>query len=162
MKIFLFMLTMFAMLACSHNSRDVGNLQEQVDQLKGELAKSYKPGFGELMTAVQTHHAKLWFAGKNKNWKLAAFEIHEIDEVIEKIQKYQKSRKESALLPMITPALDSVSYAIIRQNLPLFKKSFVNLTETCNTCHISTQFEFNIVKIPTHSPFTNQDFKMKN
>ena len=34
----------------------------------------YKPGLGEFMTATQLRHAKLWFAGKDNNWDLAAYE----------------------------------------------------------------------------------------
>ena len=36
---------------------------------------SYAPGLGEFMTATQLRHAKLWFAGKENNWDLAAYEI---------------------------------------------------------------------------------------
>jgi hypothetical protein len=40
----------------------------------------YAPGLGEFMTATQLRHAKLWFAGKENNWDLAAYEIDEIAE----------------------------------------------------------------------------------
>ena len=43
----------------------------------------YKPGLGEFMTATQLRHAKLWFAGKDNNWDLAAYEIDEIKEGLE-------------------------------------------------------------------------------
>jgi hypothetical protein len=42
---------------------------------------AYTPGFGDLMSSIQVHHSKLWFAGKNQNWALAAYEeslIHSI------------------------------------------------------------------------------------
>jgi hypothetical protein len=42
--------------------------------------ESYEPGLGEFMTATQLRHAKLWFAGKQNNWDLAAYEIDEIKE----------------------------------------------------------------------------------
>ena len=31
----------------------------------------YTPGLGELMSLQQMRHAKLWFAGQEKNWPLA-------------------------------------------------------------------------------------------
>jgi hypothetical protein len=37
----------------------------------------YAPGLGEFMTATQLRHAKLWFAGRAKNWDLAGYEIDE-------------------------------------------------------------------------------------
>src|SRR5262249_14805529 len=43
----------------------------------------YVPGLGEFMTATQLRHAKLWFAGKNSNWALAAYEVDEIKEGLE-------------------------------------------------------------------------------
>src|SRR6202051_2701492 len=43
----------------------------------------YAPGLGEFMTATQLRHAKLWFAGKENNWDLAAYEIDEIMEGLE-------------------------------------------------------------------------------
>ena len=35
------------------------------------------------MGGIQTHHAKLWFAGINDNWKLAQYEIDEFKERFE-------------------------------------------------------------------------------
>lgn len=40
----------------------------------------YQPGLGEFMTATQLRHAKLWFAGEQNNWDLAAYEIDEVKE----------------------------------------------------------------------------------
>jgi hypothetical protein len=39
------------------------------------------------MAATQLRHAKLWFAGKMKNWDLAAYEIDEIKEGLEDVEK---------------------------------------------------------------------------
>ncbi|MDD4933474.1 MAG: hypothetical protein PHO89_08435, partial [Methylacidiphilaceae bacterium] len=46
----------------------------------GIAAQGYAPGLGEIMSAIQLRHAKLWFAGKAKNWALAAYELDEIQE----------------------------------------------------------------------------------
>ena len=136
-------------------------LQNRIDSLEHRLANVYKPGFGEFMSSVQVHHAKLWFAGKNNNWGLADFEIHEIMEAIENIKEYQTERKESKLIGLINPALDSVNAAIQQKNPTMFNSSYQLLTTTCNSCHQATNFEFNVVKIPdAPPPFINQDFKI--
>ena len=41
------------------------------------------------MGGIQTHHAKLWFAGLNNNWKLAEYEIDEIKERFEQAQEIE-------------------------------------------------------------------------
>lgn len=137
-------------------------LQHQIDSLKFELSQTYKPGFGEFMGNIQEHHAKLWFAGQNENWNLADFEINEIKENLENIQHYVTDRPESALIPMITPALDSVSRAIQKQNLDQFKSSYNLLTNTCIACHQDTKHEFIQIQIPNLNTFSNQKFNVEN
>ncbi|MCF8245961.1 MAG: hypothetical protein K9J37_11855 [Saprospiraceae bacterium] len=132
-----------------------------MDTLEKKLSETYKPGFGEFMSNIQVHHEKLWFAGQYQIWKLADFEIHEIMEIIEDIETYLAEREESKQIGMINPAIDSLTLAIQAENLPLFKSSFVNLTNTCNNCHRAVDFVFNKVKLPETPPFSNQDFSVQ-
>ena len=136
-------------------------LEKKVDSLQKTLSNTYKPGSGELMNNVQAHHSKLWFAGKNKNWELAGFEVKELNEILDDLIKYQKQRKETKFIEMIYPPLDSVKHAIVKKDAGLFIKSYTALTKSCNDCHQLTNFSYNLVKIPDASPFTNQDFKIK-
>jgi hypothetical protein len=146
--------------ACdSKNSREQQKMQQTIDGLKKELNQAYKPGFGEFMSGIQMHHAKLWFAGLNQNWPLADFEIHEIDEAVEDIQKFCNDREETKSIGMIKAPIDSLNDAIQQKDPGRFKTSYVLLTNTCNNCHKATAHEFNVVTIPTSSPVVNQDFK---
>ncbi len=145
--------------ACHLDGEKNTSLQQQIDSLEKKLANTYKPGFGEFMSRIQVDHAKLWFAGQNQNWKLAGFEIHEIMETLDAIQLFETEREESKKVGMLKPVLDSVSNAIQKQDPALFKSSYVLFTNTCNSCHRATNFEFNMVKIPDSPPFSNQVFK---
>lgn len=156
-----FLLAMIA-FSCNQQKESVQLLQKRMDSLQAGIAGTYKPGFGDFMSSVQVHHNKLWFAGQNQNWRLADFEVHEIMEAVTDIQLYQSERKESQLIEMILPALDSVNRAIQQKNTALFNNSYVLLTNTCNRCHRDVDFEFNVVKIPETPPFNNQDFKKSN
>ncbi len=147
------------LFACEQNTERTQVLENRIDSLEVKISDVYKPGFGEFMSNIQAHHVKLWFAGQNKNWKLADFEVHEIMETVDNIRKYQTERIESKMIEMIDPALDSVNIAIERKDPELFNSTYVLLTNTCNTCHQATKFEFNIVKIPEAQTFSNQDFK---
>jgi hypothetical protein len=159
MKHILLIIMAFSFFACNQQT-DNKVLQNRIDSLESKLAHSYKPGFGEFMSGIQAHHSKLWFAGQNENWRLADFEVHEIMEAMEDIRKFQTERKESRMIEMIEPALDSITNAIQQKNTTLFKTSYSLLTNTCNNCHRAADFEFNVVKIPETQPFSNQDFKI--
>ncbi|MEO6833090.1 MAG: hypothetical protein ABI378_11270, partial [Chitinophagaceae bacterium] len=78
MKLTFLILLSFGLFACNQQNNQTQGLQNQIDSLNKKLADTYKPGFGEFMSGIQVHHNKLWFAGKNQNWALADFEIHEI------------------------------------------------------------------------------------
>ncbi|MFN8278681.1 MAG: hypothetical protein U0V49_00205 [Saprospiraceae bacterium] len=151
-------LTTLTITSCSQSNDQTKALQLRIDSLESKLAASYKPGFGEFMSSIQIHHNKLWFAGLSNNWKLADFEIKEIKEVVEAIETYQTEREESQQIAMIKPILDSVETSIQQNDLMSFKKSYIALTANCNNCHQATHFEFNLVKIPDHPPFSNQEF----
>ena len=158
MKKLFTLLLVFTLVSCTQQNDKIIKLQNRIDSLEIKLANTYKPGFGELMSGIQNHHSKLWFAGINKNWQLADFEVHEIMELFDKIKKYQPNREESKSIDIINPSLETVNNAIKNENPNLFKSSYKQLTGTCNDCHKITKFEFNIVKVPTRQVFTNQKF----
>jgi hypothetical protein len=153
---FLFIGSLGMMVACNTGGGGSAGLQARVDSLQLKLNAAYKPGLGEFMSGIQVHHAKLWFAGSAENWKLADFEIGEIKETLDDIGKYCSDRPEVSSLPMIRPAVDSVSAAIGAGNLPAFNHAFMLLTTFCNNCHRATKHEFNVIKVPDSPPFTNQ------
>jgi hypothetical protein len=145
--------------ACNRPGSNVTQMRQQIDSLQKKLDNTYRPGLGEFMSGIQVHHAKLWYAGSNTNWKLAEFEINEIKEGLEDISKYNSDRPEVRSIGMIDIAIDSVSAAIKKQNQQSFIAGFQLLTSTCNNCHRATAHEFNVIKVPDTPPFTNQDFK---
>ena len=146
-------------IACACSSSNNNNLQSRIDSLEKKLAAAYKPGFGEFMSNIQVHHAKLWFAGQNQNWQLADFEMHEIEETLDAIKEYQTEREESKKLDMLKPSLGAVKDAIDKKDPALFNSSYLLLTSSCNNCHKTVNFGFNVVKVPEIPPFSNQAFK---
>lgn len=146
-------------VSCNEQNDKIETMQATIDGLQKEISESYKPGFGEFMSGIQTHHARLWFAGHYQNWSLAEFEVHEIEEALEDVQKFCSDRTETKIIGMIPPVIDSVHNAIQQKNAILFKSSFVLLTNTCNNCHKATEHGFNTVTVPTNLPVANQEFR---
>ena len=154
-----YMLLVSLIFSCSNENKEVQKMQTTIDSLQKQLHETYKPGFGEFMSGIQMHHAKLWFAGQNQNWPLADFEIHEIQEALEDIQNYCQDREETKSIGMINAPIDSLINSIQQKDLTGFKNNYILLTKTCNNCHLATKHEFNIVTIPVSLPVVNQDFK---
>jgi len=162
-KIAILILFLLPALSCSDsdsNNAKFAQLQTEIDSLNKKIL-TLQPGLGEVMSAIQLHHAKLWFAGINENWKLAAFEIGEIKEQLEAAENLKASRWEVASLPMIYPPIDSISHAIASQDENGFRGAFDFLTFTCNKCHETNKFEFNVIATPKAEPVVNQIFKLQ-
>lgn len=152
-------LVLLAFWSCGNP--DTSALQSKVDSLNNQVVQAYKPGLGEFMLGIQIHHAKLYFAGKNKNWELAEFEMGEIKEALDDINKYCTDRPEIKSLPILNPAVDSVNNAVKAKSPQRFEAGFVLLTGACNSCHQTTHHQFNVIKVPDTPPFNNQEFKVK-
>jgi hypothetical protein len=151
--------TLILISSCRPKIDQIYNLQVLTDSLKFLVNNTYKPGFGDFMSGIQVHHAKLWFAGMEKNWKLADFESKEIRELTFNIQKYNSDRPESNLVGILNPSLDNLQEAIKSKSVILFNKEFISLTNSCNKCHNDVHYSFNVIKIPSSPPFSNQEFK---
>lgn len=153
------LILIFVLSACKQPKSREYTLQNQIDSLQTKLDNAYKPGFGDFMGNIQNHHNKLWFAGLNENWELAAFEMHEIEEVFEDIKMTHPNRAETELLPMVDSGFVEINKAINQENKEVFKKGYLTLTNACNTCHQATEHEFIAITIPTIPSYSNQDFK---
>ncbi len=124
--------------------------------------ESYEPGLGEFMTATQLRHAKLWFAGKQNNWDLAAYEIDEIKEGLEDAARLHPTFDGVPVAEMIKtiidPRIEELEKAVRAKSSAKFMVAFDELTSGCNSCHAGANKPFIRIQRPTESPLTNQNF----
>ena len=122
----------------------------------------YEPGLGEFMTATQLRHAKLWFAGKNNNWALAAYEIDEIKEGFEDAARLHATFDGVPVAEMIKtiidPRIEELEKAVRAKSSAKFTVAFDKLTSGCNNCHAAANKPFIRIQRPTEPPLTNQNF----
>ena len=122
----------------------------------------YGPGLGEFMMATQLRHAKLWFAGKNNNWALAAYEVDEIKEGLEDAAKYHASNDgvpvAELIKALIDPRLEQLEKAIEAKSSAQFAAAFDELTNGCNSCHAKAGKGFIRIQRPSAPPVSNQNF----
>lgn len=128
-----------------------------------EIAKqAYEPGLGEFMTATQARHAKLWFAGKNRNWELAVYEVDEIKEGLEDAAKLHPTHDGIPVAEMIKtildPRIEQLEKAVDAKSSAQFTAAFDELTNGCNSCHQKAGKPFIRIQRPSEPPVTNQNF----
>lgn len=125
----------------------------------------YEPGLGEFMTATQLRHAKLWFAGKQENWDLAAYEIDEIKEGLEAAARLFPTFEGIPVAEMtnsiVDPRISQLEAAVKARSSAKFIVAFDELTSGCNSCHAGANKPFIRIRPPTQPPLTNQDFGLE-
>ena len=124
----------------------------------------FKPAMDDLMTMlIQPRHMKLYYAGQQKNWTLAAFELNELGAALHRIgqtiPKYRNFSVDATVGSIFAPKLQAMDAAIKSGNAGQFTAAYADLTEACNTCHQGMEHAFLVVKVPDGQNFPDQDFR---
>src|SRR5262245_17376935 len=106
----------------------------------GEPAKEqHGPSLIDFMMTIQTHHAKLWYAGNARNWELADYQVDELKETLEDAGKLIPDYKGVPVRAMIDnlamKPIEDVESAIKAQDRAKFMIAYDKLTAACNSCH---------------------------
>jgi len=105
---------------------------------------------------------KLYFAGKEENWELASFYLHEIEEQAESIVEadiQEGGVNLSHLVDgMLVPQVEALEQVVEGEGRIEFESAYRGLVDKCNACHEGTKHHFIRIKVPEKSMFTNQQF----
>jgi len=126
-------------------------------------------GFDDLMTLlIQPRHLKLFYAGMQGNWELAAAEMRDLRAGLALIAtahpKYLNNDVQAAIATMMAPQLLNLEEAIGAANSKGFASKFKDLTEACNACHTYMEHPYIVIKVPNspaRSTYPDQDFSAR-
>lgn len=125
--------------------------------------KRFVPGLEWFMNMIQTEHAKLWYAGHARNWRLAEYQLAEIKEIMSDTQDLVPVFKSLPFADMmdavIVGPIGNLEKAIDAKNPKAFAKGYDKLTAACNDCHRATGNGFLRIQRPSGPGFPNQDFR---
>jgi hypothetical protein len=117
----------------------------------------YAPRLADIMGATQLRHFKLWYAGTEKNWPLATYELGQIRESFGEAMTYYPGLPISDMTTLSKPSA-AIEAAIKAKDSARFAVAFRDLTAGCNDCHRAQGMGFIAIKVPNASPFSNQIF----
>jgi hypothetical protein len=129
----------------------------------GLVILDFKPAMDDLMTMlVQPRHIKLYYAGQEKNWKLAAFQSNELRAALARIGRtiptYRNIGVDTAVASIFSEKLKAVDAAIKAADSTQFDASYRELTAACNECHVGMEHPFLVMKVPQSLNYPDQEF----
>ena len=162
---------LLVLLLALNNYVQIKSLQRAPGEAAGESSKiSGKDSpedieLGDVMTKLQRHSNKLWFAGRANNWPLAAFYIHELEETFEELTEHEII-DEGVDISMLTrkmglSPLKLVGTAVTQRDSSAFLSSYNNLISHCNSCHQTSNHSFVVIKTPDQPVFDNQEYEIR-
>lgn len=135
------------------------NLEQRLKKLEAGL-----PDLGVIMSGIQLHFAKLYFAGEARNWELAQFERIEIEENLNTAAAIRPEERGVNLAAIIdafkNTQLTALKDAIEVKDRGLLREAYKDSILMCNTCHQATGRPFISITIPTNPPVSNQRWEV--
>ena len=126
--------------------------------------QAYRPGVGDLMTmTIQPRHTKIAIAGREANWPLAKYELHQLQEALDRGVQNWPRWKGLPLGGMVEAVekgpMAEVAEAIEAKDATKFSAAMSQLAEGCNACHQAANVGMDVIKTPDASSFPDQDFR---
>ena len=139
-----------------------GGPPQQAAEIEQRLKKleAASPKLGEIMSGIQLHLAKLYFASEARNWDLARFERGELEEGLTAAATLRPEENGVNLAGIFEAfkqtQLVSLKDAVEMKDRGLLREAYRDSILMCNTCHQSTGRPFISITIPTNPPVSNQ------
>jgi hypothetical protein len=126
-------------------------------------ATNYLPSISDFMIAtIQPRHVGLWVAAHNKDWPFAAYELGNLKGAFGRLGQAHPMEHEIRLQDMISSVtaqpFENLRKAILTKEATAFDKAYGDLTSACNACHQGTNHGVVVIRAPTDSSLSDQDF----
>jgi hypothetical protein len=126
----------------------------------------YRPSLADLMnTTVQPRHVKLAFAGREKNWVFAAYELKQLSDAFDRLSvqwpRWRQQRIVELVETIVRDPLFELDIAIKNKDDAKFAEYYGHLTDACNACHQAALQTPVVIQDPKEAMFPDQDFRPK-
>ena len=106
-------------------------------------------GFSQTMHAVGHRYTELYWAGQDRNWQFADYQLETNNDSIERGIIRRPARAESAR-DFLDDDIPGLQETIDAEDGDAFDEQFDDLTLGCNTCHAKEQVPFINIGPPEH------------
>ncbi len=116
------------------------------DERFAKVAKHLR-GFDVAMAETGYRYSELYWAGKDRNWEYADYQLRKIQTTI--ANGVERRPRRAASARMLDGAVTAVKDAIAKRDGAALDTAFGTLTETCNACHRAEKMGFVRVAPPS-------------
>ena len=116
-----------------------------------------------MIATIQPRHVRLWVAARSGDWSFAAYELGNLKGAFDRLGRAHPVEHEIPLQEMITSVtsqpFEDMHKAVASKDRVAFSKAYGDLTSACNACHEATNHGVVVIRAPTDSSISDQDFE---
>jgi hypothetical protein len=116
-----------------------------------------------MIETIQPRHIRLWIAERRGDWSFAAYELGNLKGAFDRLGRAHPMEHEIPLQEMISSVtaqpFEDLHKAIDARDSVAFSVAYGDLTSACNSCHQATNHGVVVIRSPTDSSFSDQDFE---
>jgi len=129
----------------AESAESQGWLRGSVDE-RFALVAEHLRGFDMAMVEVGYRYTELYWAGRDRNWGYAEYQLGKIETAVTNGLERRPARAASARL--LDGAVSTVRTAVERRDGTAMDTALTTLTATCNACHQAERVPFVTVAPP--------------
>jgi hypothetical protein len=123
----------------------------------------YLPSISDMMIAtIQPRHLRLWQAAQDRNWEFAAYELGNLHGAFKRLGEAHPVDHDMPFQDMIASVTEqpfkALDTAIKSKDEIGFSKAYADLTEGCNSCHQALSRGVVVIRVPSGTSVSDQDF----
>jgi hypothetical protein len=125
---------------------------------------SYLPSISDFMIAtIRPRHVRLWVAARSGDWSFATYELGNLKGAFDRLGCARPVEHEIPLQEMISSVtsqpFEDMHKAIESKDRVAFSKAYGDITSAYNACHETTNHGAVVIRAPTDSSISDQDFE---
>jgi hypothetical protein len=105
------------------------------------LTSKHLRGFDVTMVETGHRYTELYWAGQDRNWEYADYQLEKIRHVIE-LGIERRPKRAASAQPFLTNAIPLMKQALEKKEPAAFDSQFNALTAACNVCHVMEKMPF--------------------
>ncbi len=129
-------------------AQEAGWLTGSVDERFEKSERQFR-GMDVTMIEVGYRFSELYFAGIDRNWPYARYQLEKLETALELGLERRPLRAGSAR-PFLHEDLPAVAEALETEDSEYFLASMERLRSGCMRCHVSEDVPFFVVEFPSH------------
>ena len=135
--------------ASANNKKSAGWLRGSEEEKFHQIEKQFR-GFDVAMMEVGHRFRELYFAGQDRNWDYADYQLEKIEKTIDLATERRPMRAESAQVFLKDDLPDVVR--LVKERSPAsFDGAMRRLQTSCMKCHVAEKVPFFVVQFPKNN-----------